>query len=322
MLKKAIVVMLLCLVTTPTVSADPGIATWYGEEFHGRPMANGQIYDMNDPTTTACNWYPLGQWLLVSLQSDPSRQVRVQVRDRGTFTHALDLSKAAFSLLADLRLGVINVNYQVLDPVANPAQPLPGPVVTITAEEREAGYHIVQPGENLFRIAKAIGTTANALAALNGLANPDQVRAGQKILLNDTAKLGPTLPKATPSPTATSEATPKPQSPPVTDLVQSDPKPSPPAPPAPNPTPVTPTPAPEARPSRLAISRPAWGGAAIVRSEPTTASAPLGQVPLGEQIEVLGTVAGESVNPGEPRWWEVLFDGQTGYVYYVLLDDS
>jgi hypothetical protein len=44
-------------------------------------------------------------------------------------------------------------------------------------------YHIVQPGENLFRIAMRYHTTVAALAALNGLNNPRLIFVGQKIYL-------------------------------------------------------------------------------------------------------------------------------------------
>jgi LysM repeat protein len=41
--------------------------------------------------------------------------------------------------------------------------------------------HVVAPGENLYRIALRYGTTAQALAELNGIYNPDHVVAGQAL---------------------------------------------------------------------------------------------------------------------------------------------
>src|SRR5438552_168242 len=29
---------------------ETGIASWYGEQFHGRPTANGDVFDMNELT--------------------------------------------------------------------------------------------------------------------------------------------------------------------------------------------------------------------------------------------------------------------------------
>jgi LysM repeat protein len=50
--------------------------------------------------------------------------------------------------------------------------------------------HIVQPGENLFRISLKYGTTVEAIAALNNIINPSFVYAGQKL----------TVPKGTTAP--------------------------------------------------------------------------------------------------------------------------
>lgn len=41
--------------------------------------------------------------------------------------------------------------------------------------------HIVQPGESLLNIAEKYGVEASAIAAANGIANPNQLRVGQKL---------------------------------------------------------------------------------------------------------------------------------------------
>jgi rare lipoprotein A (peptidoglycan hydrolase) len=69
-------------------------------------MADGSQFNPNDPTIVAANRWPLGSWLRVCLGD---RCIEVQVRDRGAFSHALDLSYAAFSQLAPLGTGVITV---------------------------------------------------------------------------------------------------------------------------------------------------------------------------------------------------------------------
>lgn len=45
-----------------------------------------------------------------------------------------------------------------------------------------AGIHIVQPGESLSAIALTYGFAVDELAALNGIADPDKIRAGQKLI--------------------------------------------------------------------------------------------------------------------------------------------
>ena len=41
--------------------------------------------------------------------------------------------------------------------------------------------HIVRWGENLYRIARYYGTTVEAIAAANGIANPNRIYAGQRL---------------------------------------------------------------------------------------------------------------------------------------------
>ena len=69
-------------------------------------MADGSHFDPDDPTIAAANRWPLGTRLQVCYME---RCIEIQVRDRGTFSHALDLSYAAFSQLAPPSTGVITV---------------------------------------------------------------------------------------------------------------------------------------------------------------------------------------------------------------------
>lgn len=43
--------------------------------------------------------------------------------------------------------------------------------------------HIVQPGETLYRIARYYGTTVQAIAALNGIFNPNLIYVGQRLVI-------------------------------------------------------------------------------------------------------------------------------------------
>ncbi len=65
------------------------VASWYGAEFHGRPTASGQIYNMYD-YTCAHREYPFGTRLrVVNLQN--SKEVVCTVNDRGPFIPGRDL---------------------------------------------------------------------------------------------------------------------------------------------------------------------------------------------------------------------------------------
>ena len=100
---------------TPANYRVTGLATWYGNEFHGRRMANGEVYDQNNPTTTASNMYPLGTRLKVTNKVTGAGVV-VRVTDTGTFRYPIvvDLSKAAFALLAKPEVGRIQVQVEVV----------------------------------------------------------------------------------------------------------------------------------------------------------------------------------------------------------------
>ena len=72
-----------------------GVASFYGEEFHGRKTANGEIFNMYQ-LTAAHRVLPMGTYIKVTnLQN--GRQVQVKVNDRGPFVEGrvLDLSFAA-----------------------------------------------------------------------------------------------------------------------------------------------------------------------------------------------------------------------------------
>jgi rare lipoprotein A (peptidoglycan hydrolase) len=86
-------------------------------------MADGAHFDPNDPTIVAANRWPLGTWLRVC---HLDRCIEVQVRDRGAFGHAVDLSYAAFSQLAPPSAGVITVTVsRIPPPDSGPPHPPP-----------------------------------------------------------------------------------------------------------------------------------------------------------------------------------------------------
>lgn len=87
------------------------MASWYGDELKGRPMANGQPFDPN--RLTCASWfYPFGTRLRVE---HGGRSVVVVVTDRGPAPELvrrgriIDLSRAAFARLAPLGRGLIPV---------------------------------------------------------------------------------------------------------------------------------------------------------------------------------------------------------------------
>jgi rare lipoprotein A len=88
-------------------------ASYYSDAFHGRKTASGVIYDKNK-LTCASNTHKLGAKLKVT-NTQNNKSVIVTVTDRGGFSKVtLDLSKKAFSTIAELKKGIINVTIKEL----------------------------------------------------------------------------------------------------------------------------------------------------------------------------------------------------------------
>ena len=69
-----------------------GIASWYGDKFHGKKTANGEIYNMH-AMTAAHKTLPLGTVVSVR-RLDNNKEITVRVNDRGPFVtgRIIDLS--------------------------------------------------------------------------------------------------------------------------------------------------------------------------------------------------------------------------------------
>lgn len=91
-----------------------GVASWYGREFHGRPTANGETFDMNG-ITAAHRTLPLPSMVQVT-NLENGRAIRVRVNDRGPFAHGrlIDLSRRAAQLLGFYRKGTAKVRVDIL----------------------------------------------------------------------------------------------------------------------------------------------------------------------------------------------------------------
>ncbi|MFL6463210.1 MAG: septal ring lytic transglycosylase RlpA family protein [Bryobacteraceae bacterium] len=93
---------------------ETGTASWYGIPYHGRPAADGEIYDM-ETLVAAHRLLPFNTWLRVTnLQN--SKTVDVRVIDRGPFVDGriIDLSKAAARQIDLLGPGVGPVRLEVI----------------------------------------------------------------------------------------------------------------------------------------------------------------------------------------------------------------
>jgi rare lipoprotein A len=105
----------------PKSVVEIGIASWYGQEFHGRPTSSREVFDMND-MTAAHRTLPFGTHVMVTdLAND--RSVVVRVNDRGPFVRGriIDLSYAAARVLGIVGPGTARVRLEILGGFREPA---------------------------------------------------------------------------------------------------------------------------------------------------------------------------------------------------------
>jgi rare lipoprotein A len=104
---------------------EPGLASWYGEPFHGRRTATGERYDMN-AMTAAHKTMPLPSYALVRNPAN-GRQVVVKINDRGPFVKGriIDLSRAAARQLRIGGVGPVEVRRLTHDEISSGAWKLP-----------------------------------------------------------------------------------------------------------------------------------------------------------------------------------------------------
>ena len=93
-----------------------GGASWYGDAFHGRLTANGEVYDMTH-LTAAHPTMPLPSYARVTNLENGS-SVIVRVNDRGPFANGriIDLSKRAAQMLDYQHSGVAKVQVEYVGP--------------------------------------------------------------------------------------------------------------------------------------------------------------------------------------------------------------
>jgi rare lipoprotein A len=93
---------------------ETGLASWYGHPYHGRPAANGEIYNM-ETLVAAHRTLPFDTWVRV-YDLDNDKTVEVRIIDRGPFVDGriIDLSHAAAQAIAMIGPGTAHVRMEVI----------------------------------------------------------------------------------------------------------------------------------------------------------------------------------------------------------------
>ncbi len=94
---------------------ETGIASWYGPDFHGKPTANGETYDMN-ALTAAHKTLPMPVTVRVT-NLENGRSILLKVNDRGPFVNGriIDVSRRGAQLLGFSGPGTAMVRGQMAD---------------------------------------------------------------------------------------------------------------------------------------------------------------------------------------------------------------
>lgn len=102
---------------------ETGVASWYGHPYHGRPAADGEIYDM-EKMTAAHRTLPFNTWVRV-FDLDTDKSVDVRIIDRGPFNNSriIDLSHAAARAIGMIGPGTARVR-MVVTRMPEPAGPV------------------------------------------------------------------------------------------------------------------------------------------------------------------------------------------------------
>jgi len=181
-----------------------GMASWYGEDFHGRQTANGEIYDMNS-VSAAHTTLPMPAYVRVTNLSN-NRSVIVRVNDRGPY-HAdriIDVSVKTAILLGFYASGVapVRVEYvgtaplegsddRTLIATLREGEPAPAPsLVRVAAAKpfiprsvpipserpyslgQEQAVSNSQPESGALRVARASATDRNKSVSANASTTP------------------------------------------------------------------------------------------------------------------------------------------------------
>lgn len=174
-----------------------GVASWYGQRFHGKPTSTGETYDMYQ-MTAAHPTLPLPSYARVT-RLDNGRSVVVRVNDRGPFLRGrlIDLSYLAASKLGYVGKGHAEVEVELLNPAdagkgrtltAQPAvKAVPGQARTLPAISL-ASAELDLPGDE--------GAPADKVLASAEAPRADE-RAG--VAGSNGVDAGPSAPKPAPA---------------------------------------------------------------------------------------------------------------------------
>ncbi len=103
------------IMTSPRSAVQTGLASWYGEDFHGKLTSSKEIYDMYALTAAHNNLLFNTQVKVTNLNNKKS--VLVRINDRGPFVKGriIDMSYSGAKALDMIEPGVVPVRLEILE---------------------------------------------------------------------------------------------------------------------------------------------------------------------------------------------------------------
>ncbi len=176
---------------TPTVAPTPAATTASGmPTLTPTPMASPAAAGATTTPTPEPPTPPEPTATLAPQEPEPTPAA-------GTSTYTVQPGDTLYALAA--RFGTTVNELAALNNLSPDAMLMAGQVLTIPAgAANPPNVHIVQAGENLYRIALRYGITWQELAQLNGITDPTTLRVGQRLILPGGATGNqPTAPSGT-----------------------------------------------------------------------------------------------------------------------------
>jgi rare lipoprotein A len=155
---------------------ERGVASWYGDPFHGRTTASGETYDM-EAMTAAHQSLPFGTVVLVeNLQN--GRSTTLRINDRGPFVRGrtIDVSRRAARELGLIGPGTAPVQVTIIDAPAAPS-----------CWEVQAGAFVMR--EHAMELQGRLGAAGHATRLTEGPDGLHRVRVGPLSLHEEAARL-------------------------------------------------------------------------------------------------------------------------------------
>lgn len=172
-----------------------GMASWYGDAFHGRRTANGEIYN-RDSISAANLTMPLPSYARVTnLRNHYS--IIVRVNDRGPFSHdrIMDVSRRVAELLDFRRSGTTKVKVDYVGQASLAGSDDDKLAATLRQDGRLAQLDLKHPPTYVAETAAPVQTASAEIAAPQAAAAPvagaDQAAAPQAPVADQTASAAP-----------------------------------------------------------------------------------------------------------------------------------